>query len=147
MLERHAPHLFRTSDGERRLEIDPGVLRAFLGVSRYKHGARSMESILLTSNLSGRRSFERSRLPADEQLELHVNGDEFRALVHDLTLAPEPLERLARAAHDVFCSGKKRDGWEYGSTRDNASKLHPLLIDCQGALKTGQLEALENRPF
>lgn len=41
----------------------------------------------------------------------------------------EVLERLARAAHEVFCAGKLRDGWRYGPTRDNARKVHPLLKD------------------
>lgn len=48
----------------------------------------------------------------------------------DITmLEGEVLERLARAAHEVFCAGKLRDGWTYGPTRDNARKVHPLLKD------------------
>ena len=64
-----------------RLAIDPGVLRAFLGVATYVHGARSMESIVDMSALAGLLRFERSALPAPHQLGLHVDPDEFLRLV------------------------------------------------------------------
>ncbi len=63
------------------LQIDPGVLRAFLDVTSYVHGARSMEAILDMSALSGRLRFERSALPPAHQLGLHVDAEEFLALV------------------------------------------------------------------
>jgi hypothetical protein len=64
-----------------RLAIDPGVLRAFLGVGTFVHGARSMESIVDMSALAGLLRFERSALPAPHQLGLHVDPDEFLRLV------------------------------------------------------------------
>ena len=60
--------------------IDEGVLRALLNVTRYKHGVRSLESIVAISNLRGKGSYELSSLPPDSQLELHVDAQEFRAL-------------------------------------------------------------------
>jgi hypothetical protein len=65
-----------------RINIDPGVLRAFLDVSTYVHGARSMESIIDMSSLSGKFRYERSALPPMNQLGLHVDPEEFLALVH-----------------------------------------------------------------
>ncbi len=67
------------SDGVQ--QIDPGVLRAFLDVTSYVHGARSMEAILDMSALSGRLRYERSALPPAHQLGLHVDAEEFLALV------------------------------------------------------------------
>jgi len=67
--------------GGGRLNIDPGVLRAFLDVRTYLHGARSMESIIEMSALAGKLRYERSALPAQHQLSLHVDADEFLALV------------------------------------------------------------------
>jgi hypothetical protein len=64
------------------IDIDPGVLRAFLDVSTYVHGARSMESIIDMSALSGKQRYERSALPPMNQLGLHVDPDEFMNLVH-----------------------------------------------------------------
>jgi hypothetical protein len=78
LLRLRAPGLL---NGE-RLDIDPGVLRGFLDVTTYVHGARSMESIVDMSALSGRLRYERSALPPRHQLGLHVDPDEFLALVH-----------------------------------------------------------------
>ena len=64
-----------------RLDIDPGVLRAFLDVGSYVHGARSMESIIDMSSLTDKLRFERSALPAQHQLSLHVDAAEFLSLV------------------------------------------------------------------
>ena len=64
-----------------RLDIDPGVLRAFLGVDTYLHGARSMESVIEMSALAGKARYERSALPARHQLSLHVDADAFMRLV------------------------------------------------------------------
>jgi hypothetical protein len=72
-----APGLFRNN----QLDIDPGVLRAFLDVTTYVHGARSMESIVDMSALSGKLRYERSALPPQHQLGLHVDAEEFLALV------------------------------------------------------------------
>ncbi len=68
-------------DKDCRLRIDEGILRAFLEVSQYRHGARSMESIIDMSALSGKLMFERSCLPAPHQLDLHVNAQEYLTLV------------------------------------------------------------------
>ena len=64
-----------------RLQIDEGVLRAFLEIGEYIHGARSMEAIVQMSSLAGKPRFERSSLPARQQLALHVDADKFLALV------------------------------------------------------------------
>ncbi|HUZ03282.1 MAG TPA: AAA family ATPase [Thermomicrobiaceae bacterium] len=78
LLRGRAPQLF----ARERLRIDPGVLRAFLEVASYVHGARSMEAILDMSGLSGKLRYERSALPPAHQLGLHVDAEEFLGLVH-----------------------------------------------------------------
>jgi hypothetical protein len=66
---------------EPRLDIDEGVLRAFLLIGEYIHGARSMAAIVQMSALSGKPRFERSSLPAHQQLGLHVDAKLFLQLV------------------------------------------------------------------
>ncbi len=127
IFERNAKWLINDERGARRLAIDPGVLRAFLRISQYHHGARSIESIIAMSALAGRSSFERSCLPSEAQLDLHVNGLEFLSIVQEIELRGELLERLAEAAHDVFCQGKLRDGWKLGTAKNEQEKTHPLL--------------------
>jgi hypothetical protein len=63
------------------LRIDPGALRAFLSAPAYLHGARSMESIVDMSALTGARSYERAALPAAHQLAMHVDAEAFLGLV------------------------------------------------------------------
>ena len=81
-----APHLAPNG----RPNLDPGVLRAFLEVPEYLHGARSMEAIIEMSGLAGRLRFERSALPAPHQLALHVDAPAFLALIHHGSARPEP---------------------------------------------------------
>ena len=71
--------------GEPDLQIDEGLLRAFLLVGEYIHGARSMEAIVQMSSLSGKPRFERSSLPARQQLAVHVDADAFMRLVRSST--------------------------------------------------------------
>lgn len=104
MLERSAGHLLHHG----RLNIDPGVLRAFLETREFRHGARSMEAIIAMSRLTGRTAYERSSLPPETQLDLHVDARDFVALVQRPELEGEFLERLARASHKVYCDGLRR---------------------------------------
>jgi hypothetical protein len=102
LFQKNASHLFAEPDSKGKLNIDPGVLGAFLHVSSYKHGVRSMEFIIAMSMLAGRGRFERSCLPSQAQLNLHVNGLEFLALVQQPDLSGELLEKLAAAAHNAY---------------------------------------------
>ncbi len=127
LLLRYAPQLFHQEKDGKVLEIDRGVLRAFLQARQYRHGARSMEAIVGMSLLLGKTKFERSSLPTESQLDLHVDGKDFLALVHRIDLQGAVLEKLAGAAHEVFCEGRRRAGWRQGPRNDKAKK-HPLLV-------------------
>jgi len=123
MLVRDAKQVLRKG----QVQIDSGVLRAFLQTCSYKHGARSMESLIAMSQLDGKTRFERSSLPTREQLDLHVDGLDFRALVQQLPLKGEVLEHLAKAAHEVFCAALNKDGWKFGPVKNDDTKEHPYL--------------------
>jgi hypothetical protein len=77
LLRRLAPQLCH---GE-VLAIDPGVCNAFLGIHAYLHGARSMQAIVEMSSLAGSSRYTRSNLPAAHQLSLHVDPEQFGALL------------------------------------------------------------------
>jgi len=126
-LNRSSPQLFEKRDGKELLNIDRGVLRALLKTSEYKHGARSIESIISTSQLTGKTSFERSSLPAESQLDLHVDGKSFLSLVQQVELEGDMLEKLAEATHDVFCEGLKTHKFKYGPKTDEKLKTHIAL--------------------
>jgi hypothetical protein len=99
LLERssHARGLFGP-DGK-TLQIDPGVLRALLLVPEYKHGIRSIESILEMSRLAGKDYFDKAALPPLDQLALHVDNEVFEYLLEKerfLLPAEHPLDFIAR---------------------------------------------------
>ena len=113
ILKRNVPDLFENG----KLNIDSGVLRAMLKTVEYRHGVRSMESIIAMSQLTGMKSFERSSLPAESQLDLHVNGQNFLSLVQQIELEGEILEKLAEAAHEIYREGlKKRKSQSYAGS-------------------------------
>jgi hypothetical protein len=66
---------------DKRVRMQPALVSAFLGVTKYRHGMRSLEAIIRSSQLHGKRHFAPSSLPARSQLALHVDADEFLGLV------------------------------------------------------------------
>ena len=124
ILERDSPGLF---DGDGVLRIDRGVLRAFLEIPAYGHGGRSLESIVATSRLTGETSYQRSSLPPESQLDLHVNGRQFLALVR-IDLEGELLERLAMAMHEIYCEDLHERGYTWGELTDDEHKTNSSLM-------------------
>jgi len=120
LLERSASQLFIKHNGNKVLNIDGGVLKALLEVGRYKHGIRSIESIITMSSLSGKHSYERSCLPANDQLNLHVDSVEFLSLVQTMKLQGELLEELAQANHKIY--QRMMTGKPTGSAQDSSQK-------------------------
>ncbi len=92
LLEHKTPHLINDR-GE--AQIDNGVLRSLLKITRYKHESRSMEAILEMSSLSGAKKWEQSHLPSKEQLTLHVDAEQFLRLLMQDTFFSEKVEKLA----------------------------------------------------
>lgn len=79
LLKRKCPQLINSTTGT--ADIDDGVLRAFLEVSEYKHDVRSMEALLDMSMLAGKTRFDSSALPTDDQMDMHVDPNEFLKFV------------------------------------------------------------------
>ena len=97
IIERERGHLLSAS-GE--MAINPEIIRAFMNVKEYRHGARSMGAIILGSSLIGKRIFDQSSLPPREQLRVHVDEDDFiRHLLGDL-LKDDCREALAQKLHE-----------------------------------------------
>lgn len=99
-------------DNSGMVRIEDGVLRAFLQVPEYFHGARSLEAILDMSHLVGKEHFDPSLLPPLHQLNMHVDGTAFMALVQHQHFLGEKLEEIAREIHELYLSHElaKKDG-------------------------------------
>jgi hypothetical protein len=61
--------------------IDDAVVDAFLRTPHYKHEVRSMRAIIEMSHMSPRGRFQRSSLPTADQLEMHVDAEDFCGLL------------------------------------------------------------------
>ncbi|KAE8423737.1 hypothetical protein BDV36DRAFT_289835, partial [Aspergillus pseudocaelatus] len=61
--------------------VHQNVLRALLRVPSFRHGNRSLESILHMSRIAGREYFGPAALPIDHQLDLHVDATKFVKLL------------------------------------------------------------------
>jgi hypothetical protein len=79
-----------------RFQIDAGVVNAFLKVTRYTHGARSMENLIKMSTFTGKRKFELSSLPPDHVIDMHTNAQEFSALTR---LGQREMLRVGISGH------------------------------------------------
>jgi hypothetical protein len=66
----------------KRLNVDEGVLGAFLRVKGFRFGARSMDAIVRMSALTKKNRYDRSSLPPDDQLNLHVDAKAFLELAN-----------------------------------------------------------------
>jgi hypothetical protein len=97
LLKRDTPQFF---DKDGQLSIDNGVLRALLETEKYKHGVRSMESVIAMSLTEGKTHYERSALPSQTQLNLHVDAEEFLYLVNMIDFEGDLLEKLAEYLHE-----------------------------------------------
>jgi RyR domain len=139
MLLRDRPGLFAHDGRITRLAIDPGVLRAFLEVRSYRHGARSLETIVAISTLHGKARYERSALPAADQLDAHVDAREFLSIVERYVPEGELLERLAEAVHLEYCEEMLGQGHAWNGTPAYLAD-HPTLAGFVGREPT--LDAL-----
>lgn len=138
MIEKHCPDLFHEEGKPKTLQIDAGVLHAFLMTEAYHHGARSLESVIAMSALAGRKHFDSSSLPPEPQLALHVQGP-FEMSIQPrskLTQNVVLLEQLAAEAHEAFCRAKRDNGWKYNRVRnDDESVKHHDLLKSYGELR------------
>jgi len=91
-LETNAPQI-RAND---QFAIEAGVLDAFLRVTKYNHGARSLENLIKMSSLADKRKFELSSLPPDNVIEMHANVKEFNTLT---TMGQRETLRIGIAGH------------------------------------------------
>ncbi len=142
LLQLNAPLIMEACGGTKHMNIDKGVLRAFLEVSTFKHGIRSMESIIAMSQLAGKKAYARSCLPAESQLDLHVDGQEFLSLVQTMELEGELLEKLAGLHHNMFCEELREKNYKAGPVTDEKRKVHSSLKPYQ---RLSDLEKEQNR--
>jgi len=98
LLEEREPSL-RLGEG---ISIDESVLDGLLMVPTYRHGIRSLKSIIDMSRLTNRRHFERAALPPESQLGLHLDYPNFLQYLQGSTLPDDIREAIAERLHMTY---------------------------------------------
>lgn len=94
-----------------RLFIDHGILSALVETNRYKHGARSLEKIILQLKKPDVPSIRRSDLPSQEMLSMHADPADFIGIVNRDLKFKTHAEDLAPFVHDFFRQLGKKENW------------------------------------
>ncbi|TAQ89075.1 hypothetical protein B7494_g2586 [Chlorociboria aeruginascens] len=98
LLEEREPRL----QTEKGISIDEGVLDGLLMIPTYRHGLRSLKSIISMSKITGKRHFERAALPPAAQLALHLDYDNFMKYSHFDTLPDTIREVVSELLHETY---------------------------------------------
>jgi len=125
-LQRNCPEIV---DAQGRAHIDASVVGGFLRVREYKHGARSIVSLVSMSRPGRRGHFGPASLPPPHLLKLHVS-DDFSEHVRRGQLGMPLVELLAEACHQAWLDMMTKQGYVQGSPRDDTSvpPKHPQLM-------------------
>lgn len=122
LLVRKTPHLINDK-GE--AQVDTGIIRALLKVSRFKHESRSMEAILEMSMLSDAKKWEQSHLPSKSQLKLHVDENGF---YHYMMLEEFFSEKMNSLSNYLWMNVKELYSNPIPSVMDENQKNYQDLI-------------------
>jgi hypothetical protein len=90
------------------ISIDQSVLDGLLLIPTYRHGLRSLKSIIALSKVTGKRHFERAALPSEVQLGLHLDYPTFMEYSRYNTLSDDLRESISEKLHNVYVGIRKR---------------------------------------
>ena len=158
-LERSYPGLIDPKTG--RAAISAGVVRGFLRVADYLHGARSLSAIVTMSSV-GQRPYNVAALPSRDLLRLHVS-DDFVDRVQEGELEVREIEVLAAAIHRAWWHQMEAEGqkdprmMEHAelSDEDQEANRKParlvrgklLEVRCEVVRPGGEVGAARGKPF
>ena len=94
--------------------IDPNILKAMLLVPKFKHGARSVKTILEMSRIETGK-WTPASLPLGEQMEIHVSDRRFTDILLINEIIASPLGEIAQKIHRQY----------YESMKDGPHKNRP----------------------
>lgn len=103
---------------DEELDIDKGLLNAFLEIDKFEHGARSMETLALLTKGAKKSGLRRSDLPPEEQMSIHVKYDAFMNIIkRDLPFKLN-AEKLAPYIHEFYRQLCKDNKWPFKHDKD-----------------------------
>ena len=130
--------------------LSPEVISGLLTVSKYHHGARSLEAVVSHSHLHQAGKFNPSLLPPDELLKIHLKDDFFTIMESTQQQEYDKdnfIQQLAECIHEKWKRTREKQSWTWGSVRNDEKKTHPLLkpySDLTIDQKYGNIRPAEN---
>jgi hypothetical protein len=98
--------------GDERLEIDGGLLSAFLKIDTYLHGTRSLETIIGLTKTSGNPPvLQPAKLPPPEKTKIHVDAEAFMKLITEDLAFKAACDQIAPHIHEYYRKLGRREGW------------------------------------
>jgi hypothetical protein len=149
ILERFTNPIVSSTGRDERANIDEAVINAFLFTRKYKHGIRSMESIIAMSQLANKTSFEKSYLPDEKQLAVHVDPKNFMGNLEQLILDPIIIEKMAAEMHKIYCKTLEKEGYIYGKPSSDSPMKNENLVpynDLSDDMKEQNCELVRDMP-
>lgn len=122
MLLQQAPGIYDPETGV--VEISRSLLNTLLRVSEYRHGSRSIEFILGMSRLAGIKRFTPSCLPLAEQLDIHLDVQDFMDKLNFEQVLGHLVNRYARLAHEHYRKKHMLECFGPMPTREQQELLH-----------------------
>ena len=105
------------------VRISNGLLRALLRVSEFRHGSRSMEFIVGMSRMAGISRYTPSCLPLAEQLDIHLDVDDFMSKLSFEQVMGDMVDQYARIVHEKYRSQRIHDAIRLGLPQDEILRI------------------------
>ena len=118
---RRVPGIYNEEGG--LINISRGLLSSLLRVSEYRHGARSLEFILGMCRLSNVRRFTPSCLPLQEQLDIHLDVNDFHQKLTFEQVMGDMVDRYAQTAHENYRKKKLETARKKGYAEDRIAQI------------------------
>lgn len=116
-------------NNRKELNIDKGLLRAFLNVPEYKHGTRSLGAILDMSTLVDVKQFNQAALPPAHQLNLHLDAEAFTFLAEKDRFTNHPQKESAIIEQLAESMYERTDNYLQKSSKKSKSFSELSLIE------------------
>lgn len=98
------------ADRNKLISIGNEVLGALLKIPTFEHGSRSLEAIIAMSDLQNAKGFQKSNLPSDKLLNMHLDNTLFQQLMNEQYLPSEAIEIIAIEMHNSWLENEKAKG-------------------------------------
>ncbi len=121
MLVRKFPSIYNKEDGS--INISTSLLSALLRTSQYRHGTRSIEFIFDMSRLAGVKKFTPSCLPIMEQLDIHLDTDDFNKKIAFERIGENAVIKYMSSVHKKMCEKRINDAINRGASEAEINSI------------------------